>query len=264
MPLLRIGVIQTDVKLGDRAGNYARAEAMIDEAYRPSDIPTALLLPELWDVGYAIEQPDVYSDPDAKMAAEFLGRLAKKYKCWFVGGSVFAVTEHGPVNRAMAVSPSGEYVAHYDKAHLFPGMDEDKFLKPGNSRTHVEICGVNAGMALCYDIRFCEWTSLYAVDGTEALFVAAEWPIRRVEHWRLLIQARAVENMMYAAGCNRCGDGGGFTFGGHSMIVDPWGKILCECGDRPEAAFAVIDTSEVSKGRGLLRTFEMRRPEIYR
>ena len=264
MSLLRIGLIQTNVTPGDREGNYARAEAMIDGAYKPSDIPTALLLPELWDVGYVIEQPGKYGDPEAHQAAEFLGRLARKYGCWFIGGSVFATTDEGSFNRAMAVSPSGEYVAHYDKAHLFPAMKEDKFLKPGSARTHVDISGVDAGMELCYDLRFCEWTSLYAVDGAKVLFAAAEWPVRRVEHWRLLVQARAVENMMYAAGCNRCGTSGKTVFGGHSMVVDPWGRILCECGDEPGTAFAVIDTDEAEKARALLHIFEMRRPEIYK
>lgn len=264
MAVIRVGVAQTDVKLSDREGNFERLEQLLSSKWTQSAHQTAILLPELWDVGYCIDAPGFCGDPECWQAREFLGRLARQHGCWFAGGSVFAVTDEGAFNRAMVVDPQGEYVAHYDKAHLFPLMDEDKYLRAGSERTHVNISGVDCSFVICYDLRFCEWTRLCAVDGAQVLFVAAEWPVRRIDAWQLLLRATAVQNMTYVVGCNRCGEAGGAVFGGRSAVVDPWGRVLWEGGEGEDFAFVDIDTAEADKARDLLRVFEARRPEIYR
>jgi len=263
MPLLRVGVAQTDVRLGDREGNYRRTVEILADRWLPSETETAVVLPEIWDVGYVIDSPGTYGDPDAAQAAAFLGSLARRHGCWFAGGSVLAVTDEGAFNRAMAVSPDGGYVAHYDKAHLISLMDEDKYLMPGNKRTLFDIGETRAAMAICYDLRFCEWLRLCAVEGAQVLFISAEWPKSRVDHWRVLLQARAIENMMYVVGCNRVGTSNGTEFGGHSMVVDPWGEILYEGGDAEDFAFVEFDVEKTEKARSFLQVLSARRPELY-
>lgn len=264
MPLLRIAIAQLDVRPGDRAGNYSRLEAALRKHWQSSPLDTAVILPEIWDVGYVIENAENYGDRDGEQAAEFLGRLAREYKCWFVGGSVLALTNGGAANRAMVVDPRGKYVAHYDKAHLIALMDEDKYLTPGDRRVHADIAGVDVGLSICYDLRYPEWQRLYAVEGAQALIFSAEWPKSRVQHWQIMLQSRAIENMCYVAGCNRIGTTGTTTFGGHSMVVDPWGEILCDCGEEPCFAFVEIDSAKTEKAREFLGTFKARRPELYR
>lgn len=110
---------------------------------------------------------------------------------------------------------------------------------------------------------FPELTRLYAAEGAELQFFSAEWPISRIDHWCTLLKARAIENMMFVAACNCVGKVNGTTFGGHSTVVDPWGKILYEGGIEEDFAFVEIDTSQVKKARDFLRVFEMRRPELY-
>lgn len=255
---------QTSVRAGDREGNCERLAEMLEKNWKPSDEVTAVVMPELWDVGYVIDDPGFYGDPENYMALEFLGDLAKKYGCWFVGGSVFALTDDGAFNRALAVSPDGKLAAHYDKAHLVPFMNETTYLRAGSARALFDLGGAKAGMAVCYDLRFCEWIRLYAADGAEVMFFSAEWPTERVEHWRIMLQSRAVENNIFVVGCNNCGKSGKTTFGGHSMVIDPWGKILFEAADEPEFSFVEIDTEEAKKAEKLLKTMEMRRPEIYK
>lgn len=263
MSLLRVGIAQLEVRLGDREGNYARFEEFLADNWIESEIETAVILPEMWDVGYVIDAPGFYGDPDAYHAASFLGSLAKKYNCWFVGGSVFAVTDDGAVNRAMAVTPQGEYIAHYDKAHLIPLLDEDKYIRRGNRRTNFMLGTVPSAMAICYDLRFCEWIRLYATEGAEILFLSAQWPVSRINHWSILLQARAIENMMYVVACNCVGMTGGIAFGGHSMVIDPWGKVLYEGGEGKEFTFVEIETLKVKKTRDLLKVLTGRRPELY-
>ena len=264
MALIRVGIAQTDVRLSDREGNCERLEALLSRVWSKSDKETAIVLPELWDVGYCIDAPGFCGDPECWQAREFLSRLAKQYGCWFAGGSVFAVTDEGSCNRAMVIDPQGNYVASYDKAHLFPLMNEDKYLRAGSERTHVDIGGADCGFVICYDLRFCEWTRLYAVDGAQVLFVAAEWPVERIEAWRLLLRATAVQNMLYVVACNRCGESEGVRFGGRSAVVDPWGRVLWEGGEGEDFAFVELDTDAALKARETLKVLEVRRPEIYK
>lgn len=263
MSLLRIAIVQIEIAPGDRKANYDRVEKMINSKWVESDIPTAVILPEIWDVGYVIEKSHKYGDRNASQAAKFLGKLALKYNCWFAGGSVLALTDKGAVNRAMVVDPSGNYVANYDKIHLIPLMDEEKFLLPGEKRTLFNLDNIPVALAICYDLRFCELTRLYAAEGAELQLFAAEWPASRIDHWCTLLQARAIENMMFVAACNKVGTTDGTLFGGHSMVVDPWGKILYQGGMTEDFTFVEIDTSKVKKARDFLRVFEMRRPEFY-
>ena len=129
--MLRIGLAQMDIKLGDREANFAAVEEWMKKYWTPSETETAVVLPEMFDVGYVIDEAEKYADRGAERAVEFLSGLARRYDVWFAGGSALAWADGAAVNRALVVNPRGEYVAHYDKVHLVPMMDEDKYLRGG-------------------------------------------------------------------------------------------------------------------------------------
>jgi omega-amidase len=87
--------------------------------------------------------------------------------------------------------------------------------------------------------------------------------VRRVEHWRLLLRARAVENQLFVAGCNRVGIGADGEFGGHSAVVDPWAHVLVEGGSEPGLSVATVNLDEVVRSRRLFPFLIDRRPEVY-
>ena len=95
------------------------------------------------------------------------------------------------------------------------------------------------------------------------VIIPAEWPIQRVEHWRSLLVARAIENQCYMVACNAAGETGETVFGGHSMIVDPWGKIIVEGGEAPLLLTAQIEMDTVEEVRKKIPVFEDRRPDLY-
>jgi predicted amidohydrolase len=120
------------------------------------------------------------------------------------------------------------------------------------------------GLATCYDLRFPElWCRLREL-GARLVFLPAEWPERRIEHWRLLLRARAIENQCFVAGCNRAGAGVDGTFGGYSGIVDPWGRVLAEAGADAGLVVARLDLAEADRTRSLFPFFSDRRPDLYR
>ena len=261
--MLRVGIAQIDIKMGDRNANYRNVETWMSKYFKPSETETIIVLPEIWDVGYAIEEAEKYSDPEGSQAAKFLGDLAKKYNVWFAGGSVLAGTQEGAVNRAQIINPKGDYINHYDKVHLIPLMNEDKYLKGGKRECLFEVGGVTAGCVICYDIRFCEWLRISALHGAKVLFVSAEWPTCRIDHWIALLKARAIENMMYVVACNRVGNSKDTDFGGHSFVLDPWGEVLYEGSDKEEGAFVEINPEKVQEIRDHLQVFNVRHPELY-
>ena len=92
---IRVGVLQFDIALGDRERNRATLRRMLASALVPSELPTTVTLPEIWDVGYALDQAGELADPEGAGAAEFLGEIAREHGMWFVGGSVLASTPRG-------------------------------------------------------------------------------------------------------------------------------------------------------------------------
>ncbi|MCL1876386.1 MAG: carbon-nitrogen family hydrolase [Synergistaceae bacterium] len=255
--------MQIRIETGNREANQNKVSAFLDMHYTKSEYTTAIVLPEIWDVGYALSNKESVGDSEGVIAADFLGKLAKKYNVWFVGGSVLAKSERGYFNRALVINPNGELIATYDKVHLISIMDEDKHFQRGNKDCRFLIDNIKCGCVLCYDIRFCEWVRGYALNGTEVLFVSAEWPEPRIDHWRALLIARAIENQMYVVACNMTGTTEKYNFVGKSLVVDPWGKIIYEAGKEEEFAFFAINTEEVKKVRSFLPVLKERVPELY-
>ena len=260
---MRVCVMQMDVVTGDREANRATVERLVAEAVKGDSSPDVVVLPELWSTGYALNRAQELAFPQGADDAAFLGRLAVRHHVAFAGGSV--LSERGGLfyNRAQVVNRDGVYVAGYDKIHLFRLMGEDRYLAPGMERCLFELGGLRCSMVVCYDIRFCELTRRLAVDGAEVLFVSAQWPSPRREHWETLLRARAVENQMYVVACNRCGKNSKETFAGSSMIIAPDGEVLAHAGDGEAVLCADVDIERVRSTRAAIPVFGDRVPALY-
>ena len=260
---MRIGVMQMNVVRGDREANRAAVSRLTAQAMAESRPPDVLVLPELWSTGYALEQARELASPMGAEDAAFLGTLAARYHVAFAGGSVLSLRDGAVFNRAQVIDKGGRYAAGYDKIHLFRLMEEDRYLTQGAQTALFDLCGMRCAMAVCYDIRFCELIRKLAVDGAELLFVSAQWPSPRCEHWTTLLRARAIENQMYVAACNRCGTTGQETFAGHSMIVAPDGTVLALAGEEEAVIVADADVALVRGVRSAIPVFQDRVPERY-
>lgn len=253
-----------DIELGNPDANYKRIIILTEEIMHQKEKPEVIVLPELWTTGYAFNQIKEVASAEGKEPADFLGKLSKQYRVWFVGGSVIASTSAGYVNRAQVINPDGKLVAIYDKVHLFGLMNEDKYFVNGKKINIFNLNGIDSSCVICYDIRFCELIRKIALSKVKLLFVTAEWPHPRLDHWRTLLIARAIENQMYVVACNRVGKSGKNTFFGHSIAINPWGKILGELIEEKEDFLTVdIDLSIVEEVRNKIPVFNDRRPEVY-
>ncbi|WP_028549327.1 carbon-nitrogen family hydrolase [Paenibacillus sp. UNC451MF] len=258
-----IALLQMDVAIGEPERNFAKLEAMLNEAVEGGPKPDVILFPEMWNTGYALEQIHDLADNNGERTIAMLSEFSRKHNVNVIGGSIAEKKGEDILNTIYAFDRDGNQVADYSKIHLFRLMDEEKYLKEGGRIGQLQLDGVPAGMMICYDIRFPELSRKLALGGAQIMFVPAEWPNPRLHHWRTLLTARAIENQMFVVSCNRVGISGTTEFFGHSMIIDPWGEILVE-GNESEAILRTeIDLELVSQVRSKIPVFEDRRPALY-
>lgn len=258
---MRISLVQMDISWGYPEQNRKRAEEWIRLATE-REKADVVVLPEMWNTGYALDRLEACADRGELV--EWMAAAATQYHVHLVGGSIAEKREGRFWNTAYVFDRNGKQVARYPKVHLFRLMDEEKYLQAGNQRVSFTLETQRAGVMICYDIRFPELARSLALDGVEILFVPAEWPLSRLTHWRLMNQARAVENQLYVVACNRVGVGGREVFGGHSMVVDPWGEMLVEGGEEETLLTVEIDLAEVARIRRKIPVFGDRMPDVYR
>ena len=260
---LRLALLQMPIEAGHPETNKKKLESMLEEAMSAQEKPDLILFPEMWNTGYALTEIDRLADRNGEETLAFLTAFAKKQGVYLVGGSIAEGREDGVYNTMFAIDREGRTIGQYSKIHLFRLMDEEKYLKAGNQPGQLAIEGEQAGMMICYDIRFPELARTLALGGAKLLFVPAEWPNPRLHHWRTLLTARAIENQMYVVACNRMGTSGETSFFGHSMVIDPWGEIIAEAGEEETIVRAEIDLALVDEVRSRIPVFEDRRPSLY-
>ena len=156
--------------------------------------------------------------------------------------------------------------------HLFdidvPGEvtdQESAFVKAGEDLAVVVLPEFTAGMSICFDLRFPELYRALAAAGAQVLFVPAAFAeaTGRV-HWKVLLQARAIENHAYVVAAGQQGSASGHPMWGHTMIIDPWGAVLAEYeADGAGIVTAEIDVAEVARRRGQVPVLSVRRPDLY-
>lgn len=195
----------------------------------------AIVFPELADTGYVPKKLHEFASTWAEGPLVKLGALSKKLGIFiFVGLS--EKVKNRIYNSMAVLSPDGRLVAKYRKIHLFshPPICEDKRITAGSSLVTTKIQDMTWGLSICYDLRFPELYRGLVAKHAHVFVISSAWPIERIEHWKALISARAIENQVYVIACNRVGTDADLTFGGSSSLVDPWGRILASADGKEE------------------------------
>lgn len=261
MTKLTISLAQLRIKLARVDDNLATATTMIAQA--AADSADIALLPELWSTGYDLENA---RDHAAELGEAIFAQVAASARENRIAiyGSLLERRGDQVMNCATLYDAAGELCGVYRKIHLFRLFDEHLWLSEGEAPALLQQAWGAAGLAICYDLRFPELFRRYAVaHGAALMLLCAEWPLARVAHWQTLLRARAIENQCFVAATNSCGETGGTVFGGHSMIIDPWGQIIAEAGEDECLVSAEIDLADVQRVRRAIPVFTDRRPDAY-
>lgn len=259
---MKVSLIQMAIYEAEPKKNIENVLSWLEKA--ALEEPDVIVLPEMWNTGYALEQMAELADDNGQEIKSLLRKFAKNHQVNLVAGSVATKKETGFFNTTYVFNREGQVISDYDKVHLFGLMKEDRFMQAGKNENLFELDGVKVASVICYDIRFPEWVRSLMSSGAKVLFVVAEWPKERVEQWEILLRARAVENQAFVVAVNRVGKGAADIFSGHSLVIDPLGKVILQAKDYQEGIFTVdLDLAEVDKVRGHIPVFEDRKPDLY-
>jgi predicted amidohydrolase len=202
-----------------------------------------ILLPEIWPCGYfSFDRYRAESEPLDGPTVAALRKKAIERECHILMGSLVERDGENLFNTSLLLNPQGRIMAQYRKIHLFGYQSEEKrILTPGKEVVVVETPWGMAGISTCYDLRFPEFYRRMVDRGATLFLVPSAWPSVRLEAWALFNRARAHENLAYLFSCNCAGSNAGKHYAGHSMIIDPLGKVIAEGGEGECFVSAEVD-----------------------
>jgi predicted amidohydrolase len=259
---MKLALAQIRVAAADVRGNRQRAVDAVERA--AADGADLVVLPELFTVGYfafdayarnaeglngetLTELAAVAADNDVAVLA---GSIVEELEASAAAGYPVPA-EAGLANTAVFLDSDGEQRAVYRKHHLFGyGSEESDRLVPGERLPTVDFEGFTVGVTTCYDLRFPELYRRLVDQGVTLTLVPSAWPYPRVEHWKVLSRARAVENQLYVAAANGVGAFEDAELLGRSTVYDPWGTTLASASDDPTLVTATVDPERVESVRG--------------
>lgn len=255
---MKLALLQLDVRGGDLDGNLERALAGIESAAAQG--VDLVALPELWNVGFfAFDQYETAAEPLDGPTLTRIADAANTHDIGVLAGSIVEDLAESPVetpaedgmsNTTVLFDADGHRLGYYRKQHLFGyESEESSRLTPGEQLGVAEFQDFTIGMTTCYDLRFPSLYRDLLEAGVTLTLVPSAWPYPRVEHWNVLIRARAIENLSYVAAINGVGSFGGSELLGRSTVVDPWGTAIASTGDEPDMVVTDVDPDRVEAVR---------------
>ncbi len=244
---MKITSIQLEIVDQSKEKNIEDALRMVDRAPQ-SDL---ILLPEIWPCGYfSFERYREESEPvDGPTVAAF-SQKARERTCHILMGSFVENDSDRLYNTSLLLDSTGKLLARYRKIHLFGYQSQErKLLTAGTEVGVVDAPWGASGLSTCYDLRFPELFRRMTEQGAGFFLIPSAWPMARLEAWRLFNRARAHENLAYLVSCNCAGTNAGIRYAGHSMVVDPLGRVIAEGGDQADVVTAEIDPALVASVR---------------
>lgn len=260
---MKIAVIQLAYGEGSEESVTERAARAADLVRSRGAGHDLVMLPELWSAGgFSVrdwqERSQVLDGIPPALAP--LAEATREIGAVLHAGSVVERTdEPGPDGRhlwntSVVLGPDGERVASYRKVHRFGfGQGEPRLMEAGADLVVADLPApadaLTIGLSTCYDLRFPELYRGLVDLGAQLFLVPAAWPAARVEAWRLLLRARAIEDQCFVVACNTAGTHAGLQMGGRSAVIDPWGTVLAEAGTEEEVLSVDIDPGLVASAR---------------
>ncbi|MFA6923586.1 MAG: amidohydrolase [Bacteroidales bacterium] len=223
---INITIIQSDIVWENIDKNLALFSEKISSINKPTDI---IILPEMFTTGFSMNTEKLAEDTNGK-TIQWMSETAKNKNCVITGSLILKENDFF-YNSLIWMTPEGKF-ERYDKKHLFRLAEENEHFKAGTKKIIISYKGWKFCPLICYDLRFPVWSRnkflrsscVYEYD---CLIYVANWPKSRINAWKSLLVARAIENQSYVIGVNRVGtDGKKAVYSGDSTVVDDTGTVL--------------------------------------
>jgi predicted amidohydrolase len=261
---MKIAVAQISCSLGDPEANLVKVR---DFARRAKELGAELIVfPEMTDTGYSMPVIRAHANHWNSGFVPGLQETARDLSIAIISG-VSERADSSIYNSQVFINSHGDIPAKYRKTHLYAvsPVEEQTCFAPGNCFASFELGGLGFGFSICYDLRFPEmYRKLATEQNVGAFIISSAWPFPRVEHFRTLAMARAIENQSYVIASNRVGRDDDLWFCGSSAIIDPRGVMIAAASaDREELIHADVSEELVLSVRSRVESFAHRRQDLY-
>jgi len=261
---MKVAAAQISCSLGDPKANLLKVR---DFSTRAKQAGVELIVfPEMTDTGYSMSVIQARANSWTSGFVPRLQEIAAKLSIAIVCG-VSEQVERSIYNSLIFVDPQGQISEKYRKTHLYAvaPVEEQKCFVSGDTFASFALGGLRFGFSICYDLRFPEmYRKLVVEQGVGAFIVSSAWPFPRLEHFRTLALARAIENQSYVIASNRVGKDEDLWFCGSSAIIDPRGVAIASASaDREELIQADLSEDLVLSVRSRVKSLAHRRQDLY-
>lgn len=235
---MKIAIVSLDQVWEDKIANQLKCENHIRQASKSGcDL---IVFPEMTLTGFSMDTALIAEEPQQSPTVDFFIQLAKEFKLAIVFGVVFKYGTKA-TNNLVLIDQTGSKLSSYAKIHPFSFSGENNYYSSGTELVQCKIGGTTIGFTICYDLRFPELFQALSKD-CEVIVTIANWPAKRVAHWKILLQARAIENQIFMVGVNRIGiDANKIEYEKSSILVAPEGEIL-----QPQSINDQIDIYDIN------------------
>ena len=266
----KIAICQMQV-VDNKDSNLNKAVAMINEASHEG--AELIVLPEMFNCPYDSKKFVEYAETkEDSRSLDAVSNAALKNNVYLVAGSIPELLDGSLYNSSFIFDGNGRIMDIHRKVHLFDiNMEngikfrESDTLTAGNKVTVLETDMIRFGVEICYDIRFPELSRSMVLDGAEMIVVPGAFNMTTgPAHWEVTMRARAIDNQCYLVAASPArNDDLSYVAYGHSLVVDPWGRVLANAGHSEEIVYADIKESVICQVRRDLPLLKNRRTDIY-
>ena len=270
MEKIKIAAIQMST-VADKMENVRTVKAYLEKI--KDENPDFVILPEMFCCPYQTENFPIYAEKEGGPVWQQLSGYAKQYGIYLIGGSMPEKDAEGNVyNTSYIFDREGKQIGKHRKVHLFDidvkggqTFKESDTLTAGDSDTVFDTEFGKIGVMLCFDIRFPELSRMMVNDGAKVIFVPAAFNMTTgPAHWELSFRTRALDNQIYMVGCAPARDvSAGYISWGHSIVTDPWGKVIDMLDEKKGILLAELDMDYEEQVREELPLLKSRRKDIY-
>lgn len=259
---MKIALISLNQKWEDKNHNLFRCQKLIEKAsYMKSSLA---IFPEMTLTGFSMNTKFIEEDFNNSPSISHFKELSQKYNIWIIAGIVFKSNQSKSKNSLIVLSPSGKLELSYTKIHPFTFAGEEQYFEAGNCLSKMQIEEFKFGFSICYDLRFPELFSSLSKE-CDVLINIANWPKKRIIHWKTLLQARAIENQTFMIGVNRTGtDGNGLIYIKSSKIASANGDFLKPISNNREIDIYELNKQDLIDFKIRFSTYKDRRLDVYR
>lgn len=241
---MKIGLLQYSPEWEKTEENISAIESILKKQASDEDI---IIFPEMTLTGFTMESEKFSEELDGIGTKYFISLAERLKKNIFCG--IIEKDDDKIFNTLVHFDSGGLIRARYRKIHPFSYAKENKYYDSSKETVITKIAKIQFGLSVCYDLRFPELYRLYGKEKAKVMINIANWPVKRIEHWKHLLKARAIENQCFMIGVNRVGSDPFNEYNGCSAIYDPMGEEVLMCPNEEGLFSTNIDLDKVSEVR---------------